>query len=155
MTTQAQKDFLAKALAHAELSGHLFPEYAACEAALESAWGNSSLCRNGNNLFGEKQHARPIYETLDLPTEEYTNGQWSSGMAHWIKFPSWKESFQSRMETLRRLAGHYTGYADSLRAQNGTDFVVSVSRDWSTDPLRGQKVLSIHKAHFKPTGEII
>lgn len=154
MTTQLQKDFLAKALSHAQLSAHLFPEYAACEAALESAWGNSTLCREGNNLFGEKQHAQSIYETLDLPTSEYVNGQWASEMAHWVKFPSWKECFQSRMDTLRRLSQHHAGYADALVAKSGEDFVLSVSRDWSTDPLRGQKVLTIHRVHFKD-GQIV
>lgn len=154
MTTLLQKEFLAKALAHAQLAGHLFPEYAACEAALESAWGNSTLCREGNNLFGEKQHKQPVYETLELTTEEYIKGEWVHQTAKWVKFPSWKESFQSRMDTIRRLASDYAGYADALAASTGEDFVSSVSRDWSTDPLRAQKVISIHRAHFK-NGEIV
>lgn len=155
MTTPAQKDFLLKALAHAQLAGHIWPEYAACEAALESAWGNSTLYRMANNVFGEKQHAQPIYDTLDLPTEEYVNGQWASEMAHWVKFPTLKEAFVSRMDTLRRLASSRPGYADALVAKNGEDYVLSVSRDWSTDPLRGQKVISIHRAHFDALGQII
>jgi flagellum-specific peptidoglycan hydrolase FlgJ len=155
MTTQLQKDFLAKALSHAQLAGHLFPEYAACEAALESAWGNSTLCRQGNNVFGQKQSRVPIYETLTIPTQEVVNGEWVTvSEAHWVKFPSWKESFESRMATIRRLAPEYAGYQDALHAQTGEDFVMSVSRNWSTDPMRGQKVLSIHKAHFTPIGEI-
>lgn len=155
MTTQLQKDFLGKALAHAELAGHLFPEYAACEAALESAWGNSTLCREGSNLFGEKQHKQPIYDTLTLPTKEWVNGEYITvSEVHWVKFPSWKESFRSRMDTLKRLAPNYSGYAEALTATNGEDFVRAVSRDWSTDPLRANKVLIIHNAHFKD-GKIV
>lgn len=149
MSTALQIEFLNKALAHAQLSGHIFPEFAACEAALESAWGNSKLCREGNNIFGQKQSIVPIYDTLDLPTDEYVRGTWERVTAHWVKFPSWKEAFGSRMDTLHRLAGDYAGYMDALHAQTGEDFVTSVSRDWSTDPLRGQKVLTIHHVHFK------
>ena len=147
------KDFLEKALALAQLSGHIWPEYAAAEAALESAWGNSKLCREGNNLFGQKQSAQhPIYETLEIPTEEYLNGKWGLVVAHWVSFPTWKESFIERMNLLRRLAPQYPGYADALVATTGEDFVIAVSRNWSTDPLRGQKVLTIHKAHFVDGG---
>jgi len=154
MSTQQQLDFLNKALAHAQLASHLFPEYAASEAALESAWGNSTLCREGNNLFGEKQHATPIYDTLTLPTKEYIQGDWIEVDAHWVKFPSWKESFQSRMETLRRLSSTYPHYAAALAAPDGATFITEVSKTWSTDPLRAEKVLAIHRIHFSPLGEV-
>jgi flagellum-specific peptidoglycan hydrolase FlgJ len=154
VTTQAQKDFLEKALAHAELAGDPFPEYSTCEAALESAWGQSRLAREANNLFGEHQHHLPIYQTYVLHPNDDVDPK-----DDWIHFPSWKESFQSHMDTIRRLANQhphdYPGYVNALSARNGEDFVMCVSQHWAQDPLRGSKVLSIHKAHFKPTGEII
>ena len=143
------QEFLEKALAHAQLSGHLFPEYAASEAALESAWGNSKLCREGNNLFGQKQSIHPIYETLEIPTEEFINGAWETvRTAYWVKFPTWKESFIERMKLLHRLAPEFAGYAAALQAKTGEQFVREVSKDWSTDPLRAEKVLEIHQRHF-------
>ncbi len=50
-----QDEFLSKACAAARSAGHIFPEYAACEAALESGWGMSGLAQKANNLFGQKQ----------------------------------------------------------------------------------------------------
>jgi uncharacterized FlgJ-related protein len=50
-----QRDFLDRASAEAVKASHPFPQMAACEAALESSWGNSQLAREGNNLFGMNQ----------------------------------------------------------------------------------------------------
>ena len=57
MTTTPQDSFLRQASAAARAAGHIFPDYAACEAALESTWGQSRLAREANNLFGQKQSA--------------------------------------------------------------------------------------------------
>lgn len=154
MTTPAQKDFLLKALAHAQLAGHIWPEYAACEAAEESGWGQSRLAREANNLFGEHQHHVPIYETYKLHPNDNVDPS-----DDWVKFPTWKECFATRMDTIRRLADkqpqEYPGYVQALVAKNGADFVMCVSRNWSQDPLRGSKVLATHRAHFDALGQII
>jgi len=148
-----QTDFLNKALAHAQLANHLFPEFAACEAALESAWGQSRLCREANNLFGEHQHHVPIYGTYKLHPNDNVDPN-----DDWILFPSWKESFATRMDTIRRLAtdapDRYQGYVQALAATTGEDFVTYVSQNWSQDPLRATHVIEIHRAHFSPVGEI-
>src|ERR1700761_5944697 len=74
----SEAEFLAKAVAAAKAAGHVWPEYAACEAALESAWGGSELAVQANNLFGQKQAHLPLAgtETLTLPTREYLHGAW-------------------------------------------------------------------------------
>src|SRR5215469_3769812 len=65
------KDFLDKAYRAAVDAGHVFPEFAACEAALESAWGNSKLCILGNNLFGQKSGGTTReWPTIPMPTKE-------------------------------------------------------------------------------------
>jgi len=142
-----QNEFLSKAYAAAQFGGHIFPQYAACEAALESAWGSSKLAVEGYNLFGEKQHQKPIYETLSLPTKEYLNSGWVTVQANWVKFPNRVESFRSRMATLQRLRVAYPNYGRALDATNGEDFGRFVSRSWSTDPLRADKVLTIFRNH--------
>ncbi len=60
MTTTPQDSFLRQASAAARAAGHIFPDYAACEAALESTWGRSRLAREANNLFGQKESAEAI-----------------------------------------------------------------------------------------------
>lgn len=138
-------EFLKAAWSAAITAKHPFPEYAACEAALESAWGKSKLANEANNLFGRKQsHDHPVYETLDLPTKEFLHGQWITTTAHWVKYPSWAADFDDRVALLRRLPSLY---GPALDATNGRDFVNLVSAHWSTDPERANKVLAIFDNH--------
>ena len=146
---QLQANFLQRAYSAAMGARHLFPEMAACEAAIESAWGRSKLAVEANNLFGQKQSHPPLAgsETLVLPTREYLHGDWVTVSANWVKFAGWKECFAARMSLLRRLAAAYPHYAASLNAATGEDFVNQVSKSWSTDPQRAEKVLAIYGSH--------
>ena len=141
-----QKAFLAHAAAEADRARHPFPEMAASEAALESGWGNSALVRDDNNLFGMKQHVHPICGTVNLPTQEFLDGKWVACSALWVKYPDWISCFADRLATLQRLSNRYPHYAAALGAQNAVAFVTEVSKSWSTDPNRAQKVISIYNA---------
>lgn len=135
-------------------AGHPFPEAAACEAALESAYGKSYLAVHGLNLFGMKQHKQPLFETLTLPTREATgkkdllgNPIFETIQAPFIKYPTLKDCFADRLATLKRLADEpgFTRYKIALNSSTPEDFVTNVSIKWSTDPNRGAKVLAILK----------
>lgn len=147
MTPQERDHFLLEAYDAAKVSCHPFPAYAACECALESAWGTSRLFREGCNAFGQKQSKEPMYETLLIPTKEFEDGEWTGVVAAWVKFPDLGACFRSRLNTLLRLSHRYEGYAAALKATTGEEFVRAVSRNWSTDPLRADKVLAIHAHH--------
>lgn len=144
-----QEDFLRKAVSAARAAGHIFPEYAACEAALESAWGQSRLATRANNLFGQKQSrtAPPTIQTMSLPTREYLHGTWVTINANWVSFPSWGACFQARMRLLKSASKTYPHYATALAATTGEEFIQQVSQTWSTDPARASKVLAIYAAH--------
>ena len=139
--------------AAARAAGHIFPEYAACEAALESNWGQSRLAREASNLFGQKASVQEqgLGEqgtgTLTLPTQEFLHGHWVTVIAHWARFSDQTACFRARMELLRRLEHGYPAYARALAAATGEIFVQEVSRAWSTDPERAAKVLAIHRQH--------
>ena len=137
-------EFLLKALEAAEAAEHVFPAYAAAEAALESAWGKSKLAVEGNNLFGRKQSVKPVFETLDIPTKEFLHGEWVVVPAHWVKYPDWDSCFRDRMALLERLPSLY---GDALAAPDGEGFIKLVSIHWSTDPNRAEKVLETFRAH--------
>jgi flagellum-specific peptidoglycan hydrolase FlgJ len=141
--------FLQQAAAAARAAGHLFPEHAACEAALESNWGQSRLAREGNNLFGQKQSHPPLAGsgTLEIETREYLHGEWVQVPAQWVKFANWAECFRARMALLEHLRHAYPQYAQALAARTGEAFVEAVSVSWSTDPDRARKVLSVYRAH--------
>jgi flagellum-specific peptidoglycan hydrolase FlgJ len=147
MITLAQKNSLALAYTQAKNSGHIFPDIAACEVMVESTWGTTELFRIGNNGFGEKQHHPPVFETLTLPTWEVLHGVKVPVRADFIKFPSLADCFQSRMDTLNRLKASYPDYGMALSAPDGETFARCVSRTWSTDPDRADKVLSIRHSH--------
>jgi len=117
---------------------------AACEAALESSWGNSQLARDGNNLFGTKQHIHPVCGTLTLPTKEFLDGKWIACSAEWVSYPDWAACFADRMATLERLSNKYPHYKAAIDAADPETFVREVSKSWSTDPARADKVLSIY-----------
>ena len=144
-----QEGFLTKAAAAARSAGHLFPEYAACEAALESGWGMSHLAMEANNLFGQKQ-AHPALagtETLALPTREFLHGAWVAVQANWVKFADWPACFRERMALLRSLSATYPNYKAALESANGEQFITEVSKTWSTDPGRAGKVLAVYDCH--------
>jgi len=140
-----QRDFLDRASAEAVKASHPFPQMAACEAALESSWGNSQLAREGNNLFGMKQHAHAVYGTMNLPTREFENGEWIQTVAHWVQYPDWAMCFADRLATLQRLSNAFPHYAAALKATDPETYIAEVSKTWSTDPNRAQKVLSIYQ----------
>lgn len=142
----ANKDFLRHAMQAAQKAGHIFPEMAACEAALESGYGHSQLATQDRNLFGMKQHLHPIYGTHSLPTREFLSGEWVTVNSNWITYPDWAACFADRMATLQRLASVYPHYKAALAAASATTYIMEVSRTWSTDPERGEKVLAIYDA---------
>ena len=151
-----QSIFLSRAYRAAQSANHVFPEFAACEAALESGWGHSKLAVEANNLFCQKQSHPPLAgcETVTMPTREYLHDHWMTVMATWAKFPDWEGCFSARMALLRRLANNFPHYAAALNASNGEQYVAAVSQSWSTDPDRAGKVLAIYDAHVQKTGYV-
>lgn len=124
---------------------------AASEAALESDYGTSALARLGLNLFAMKQHVHPVYGTLSLPTKEFENGEWVPKIAAWVRYDNLTECFADRMATLTRLANVYPEYQAALTAADETNYIIAVSRKWSTDPGRAGKCLAIFNEAFPPT----
>jgi flagellum-specific peptidoglycan hydrolase FlgJ len=152
MFSTPQDTFLRQASAAARAAGHIFPEYAACEAALESTWGQSRLAREANNLFGQKHSlqatvAGVVTGVLELPTQEFLDGRWVTVTAQWARFVDQAACFRARMALLHRLSATYPGYQRALAATTGEAFIEEVSRVWSTDPQRAAKVLAIHRQH--------
>jgi flagellum-specific peptidoglycan hydrolase FlgJ len=141
-----QKQFIRDAAVAAAKSGHTFALMAACEAALESAYGTSVLAVTDRNLFGTKQHRSAIYGTHVLPTREFENGEWITTQAAWVTYPDWASCFADRMATLNRLSSVFPHYAAALAATDAETYVREVSKTWSTDPKRAEKVIAIYEA---------
>lgn len=147
MATQEQLEWLVAAAESAKAAGHVFPEMAACEAAVESSWGTSKLAREDHNLFGCKQHQHPVYGTVHIPTREFLDQRWITIDAAWVKYPDDAASFADRMNTLRTLMGSWPNYVLALGAETPEEYVTEVSKTWSTDPQRAAKCIEIYQAH--------
>ncbi len=139
-----KQDFLRAVKTAAMNIGQKWPGYVAAEAALESTFGTSDLAAEDFNLFGMKAHKHPIYGTVNLPTREFLHGEWVRVEAAFIKYPDWESCLRDRLATLTRLAPVYPHYAAALAASDGPTFILEVSKTWSTDPARAQKVLNIY-----------
>lgn len=147
--TPQQHDFLEKAFQAAKAANHIFPEMAACEAALESGYGRSQLATQDKNLFGMKAHTHPDHPDwgeVSLPTHEFIKGVWIAVNANWMRYDELADCFEDRMATLRRLATIYPHYQNALTAGASTTYIYEVSKTWSTDPERAEKVLAIYEA---------
>jgi flagellum-specific peptidoglycan hydrolase FlgJ len=150
--TPEQKLFLDRASRAALLANHPFPQMAAAEAALESAWGTSLLAIKDCNLFGMKAHAHPDFPIVSLPTKEVIGGQWKEVSANWEQYPDWPSCFKDRVNTLQRLAPSYPHYQAALTAPDPESYIRQVSLTWSTDPMRAAKCLSIYREYLAQLG---
>jgi flagellum-specific peptidoglycan hydrolase FlgJ len=123
---------------------------AACEAVVETKWGDSRLYKRYRNVFGQKASHPPLpYETVSLPTGEFlSRGHVQTQvMADFVIFPTAAEAFEARMNLLLRLAPTYPSYYAALHAADPLDFVMQVSKTWSTAPNRAANCIEIFKAH--------
>jgi flagellum-specific peptidoglycan hydrolase FlgJ len=143
-----KRDFITKCSVAARMAAHPFCDMAACEAALESRWGQSQLAVDGNNLFGMKQHTHPTYGDLSLPTREFLGGEWTVVDAAFVKYPTLDDCFADRLATLTRLASVYPHYKAALTATDPESYVREVSQTWSTDPNRAAAVISIYHQYI-------
>lgn len=147
MATPQEVAALRTVFAAAEVSACLFPDAQACEAMVETTWLSSSLGVADNNLFGMKQHAHPVFGTVNLPTHEYLDGKWVVQDDDFVVYPSMAACFADRQATLVALAPHYPHYAAALAATTPEVFLTQVSLTWSTGPERGAECVEILHAH--------
>ena len=149
MLTDSQKIFLRSAFEAAKAANHVWPNAAACEAAVETAWGTSRLYLQAHNVFGSKvpQHPNPAYGVISLPTSEVLNGKRVTIDANFVSYPTVAQSFEDRMATLVRLSASYPHYEAALDAPDPETFLAEVSKSWATDPNRAATCISILHAH--------
>lgn len=130
--------FLLKMRDAAVAAKHVWPEYAACEVALETAknvpgapaqsnYGQDQAYLQGNNCFGNMQRAKPVYQTLSLRDFQIINGKRIDKTENYIKFPDVATAFAFRMQTLTQYPGIYR---EALQSGSGEDFIRNVSAQW-------------------------
>ncbi len=114
------------------------------QAALESAWGESSLAKAGNNLFGIKADSLWRGQTLTLNTKEFIKGQWVVVPALWRKYPSWQASIDDHAAFLKRNPRYKACFA----CTSAPAFAKALAQaGYATDPTYADKVIGLIKQH--------
>lgn len=114
------------------------------QAALESAWGESGLARNGNNLFGIKADSLWRGQTLTLNTKEFIKGQWVVVPALWRKYPSWQASIDDHTAFLK----HNPRYKACFLCTTAPAFARALMKaGYATDPEYANKLIAVMDRH--------
>lgn len=110
------------------------------QAALESAWGESGLTKNGNALFGIKAGKSWTGKRYTTRTTEVQNGNTISTTADFRAYDSWSESIIDHDDFLRQ----NSRYAAVLTCDNGYDAADALqAAGYATDPYYAHKLQSI------------
>lgn len=116
----------------------VLPSVCAAQAALESGWGESTLTKNANNLFGMKGSYNGA--SVNMRTAEYNaSGQRYYINANFRKYPNWNASVIDYATNLRK-SGYYpvsafatTNYVTQIRLIGA---VYATSPSYATDVIK-------------------
>ena len=108
MISDQQKQFLIKMFQMAIASGHMYPQFAACEAVEETGWGTTQAYLSANNVFGQKAPSALGRDdkVAILPTWEVFNGVKvrCTSIQMWMLQPSRASASQKSMVSHSRQA---------------------------------------------------
>lgn len=118
--------------------------FTVAQAALESAWGESLLARQGKNLFGVKADPSWKGEVLTINTREFLRGTWVTVPARWRKYADWQVCMDDHAAFLHQ----NRRYAPCFQCATGDAFARAVAKaGYATDPDYAGKVVSIITQH--------
>jgi flagellum-specific peptidoglycan hydrolase FlgJ len=114
--------------------------FTVAQAALESAWGESLLARQGKNLFGVKADSSWQGDVLTINTREFLHGTWVRVPARWRKYKDW----QTCMDDHAAFLHQNRRYAACFQCTSGDAFARAVAKaGYATDQDYADKVVSI------------
>jgi flagellum-specific peptidoglycan hydrolase FlgJ len=112
------------------------------QAIDESAWGQSQLAAQDNNLFGIKGTG-PAGSVM-LPTQEYENGQWVTVSAPFRVYNSVAESIADHSLLLATGSSYKQAMADR---QDPDAFANDLTGVYATDPSYGSNLITIMRLY--------
>lgn len=113
----------------------------AAQAALESNFGKSGLVKAANNLFGIKTGSSWQGDFIELPTQEFENGEFVTVVAKWRKYASFRDSILDYASLIQRVYPHVAAVADDGEAY--AKALVGGMPKYATDPAYAQKLINI------------
>ena len=111
------------------------------QAALESAWGESKLTLQANNLFGIKADKSWTGKTVMMPTREFVNKQWITINSLWRSYNNWTESILDHSKFIHDNPRYRFCFISKL---DGLAFAKAIqAAGYATDPDYSNKIISI------------
>lgn len=111
------------------------------QAALESAWGASSLSVKANNLFGIKGEGPA--GSIRMQTSEYVKGARVQIYAYFRMYHSWAESIQDHSRLIMNGVAGDRRYAGALNTDGKTAARIVAKAGYATDPQYADKLIQI------------
>ena len=120
----------------------LFPSVTYAQYVMECGWDGSTLSETYNNAFGIKAGGGWTGATVDLPTQEYIDGQWITTTATWRVYDDINQSVRDRTQFLLENSRYTQGgvfsastYQEQCRALQNSGY--------ATDPSYADLLISI------------
>lgn len=120
----------------------LFPSVTYAQYVMECGWDGSTLSETYNNAFGIKAGGGWTGDTVDLPTQEYIDGQWVTVTATWRVYDDINQSVRDRTQFLLENSRYTQGgvftastYQEQCRALQNSGY--------ATDPSYADLLISI------------
>lgn len=115
------------------------------EGALESAWGESLLAKNGMNLFGVKANSAWKGETLSINTREFLKGKWVMIPALWRKYSNWVDCIDDHAQFFFQNKRYFPALAVRNDPIAFTKAVAAAG--YATDPEYANKIIAVINSH--------
>lgn len=121
---------------------HIAASLTIAQAALESAWGNSSLTTKANNLFGIKGSGPA--GSLSIRTTEYRNGRAVQVSALFRSYNNWGESVADHSALIAQgVSWNRNLYSRVIGADGKTAAREIAAAGYATDPNYAAKLIQI------------
>lgn len=118
----------------------LFPSITIAQAIHESAWGQSSLASEYNNLFGVKANSVWTGPVVEIPTQEEVNGGIITVIARWRVYDSWDAAIDDRIAFLTENSRYQE--AGVFKAQNYIEQAQALqAAGYATDSEYAEKLI--------------
>ena len=120
----------------------LFPSVTYAQYVMECGWNGSTLSETYNNAFGIKADSSWTGNTVDLPTQEYIDGQWITTTAKWRVYEDINDSVRDRTQFL--LENHRYTQGGVFSASTYQEQCQALQNSgYATDPSYASLLISI------------
>ena len=120
----------------------LFPSVTYAQYVMECGWEGSTLSETYNNAFGIKASNDWTGQTVDLPTQEYINGEWITTTATWRVYDDINQSVRDRTQFLLENSRYTEGGVFSASTYQEQCQALQNS-GYATDPSYATLLISI------------